>query len=131
MIRPLKCMNCCAVLHNDYHLVLCMCASNVTSFALCLLVPVVDNETLTHSIPGTDIYLYTASQYIAIVLIRSKSACAHSRLLATTTSWLRQHNIAPMCGQFSTGFDTHMNLSELLQNSWSEAESVLGTAGVK
>ena len=44
---------------------------------------------------------------------------------------MRQHNVAPTYWQFSNSFDTHVNLSELLQNSWSEAESVLSTAGVK
>ena len=54
-----------------------------------------------------------------------------SQLLATTTSWMHQHNVALTCWQFSTGPDTHVNLSELLQNSWSEAESILNTAGAK
>ena len=92
--------------------------------------------SLTHSIPGTNIpvpaimtvtdqlriHPHTASRYLAIMC---------SQLLATTTSCMRQHNVAPTCWQFSTGFDTHVNLSELLQNSWSEAESVPNTAGVK
>lgn len=98
---------------------------------------------LTHSIPCTDksqpaimavavqvrLYPHTASHYIAIVLIWSKSLC--SQLSATTTSWMHQHNVALTCWQFSTGPDTHVNLSELLQNSWSEAESILNTAGAK
>ena len=53
------------------------------------------------------------------------------QLLATTTSWMRQHNVAPTCCPFSTGIDTHVNMSEKLQNSWSQAESVFGTAGAQ
>ena len=99
---------------------------------------------LAHSIPGVDIsvpaimavadqvqiYPYTASHDIEIVLIQNNS------VWLTTVSYnhflnVSANSVAPTCWQFSIGFDTHVNLSELPQNSWSEAEGVLSTAGVK
>ena len=79
--------------------------------------------------PGTDISVHSSSLHCDCSYSEQKRACP--QLLATTTSCMCQHNVTPTCWQFSTGFDTHINLSELLQNSWSEAERVLSTAGGK
>ena len=78
---------------------------------------------------GTDISVHSYSLHCDCSYSEQKRV--RSQLLATTTSWMCQLKVAPTCWQFSTGFDTHVILSELLQNSWSKAESVLSTAGVK
>ena len=79
--------------------------------------------------PGTDISVHSLVIKLRLFLFGAKV------FVLTKVSYKHFLNAsAQHCShmlQFSTGFDTHTNLSELLQNSWSEAESVLSAARVK
>ena len=68
--------------------------------------------------PGTDISLRSWSLHCDCSYSEQKRV--FSQLFATTTYWMCQHNVAPTCWQFSTGFDTYWREFE-----WTAAERLV------